>query len=344
MHYHIIKVIVIASLLLMQIGCNKPSEPKDNPPEKDTIPNYDEGCTSGIKNPSVKGKILFTSRRSGEYQQLFMMGPDGANIKQLTFGEYNNLMGRWSKDGKKIAFQSDTPKTTLGIPVYIMNSDGDNKYPLLPNYYYNQFPLVGSPEDWTSDSKAILVGTCKPCDPYPDFFSLLVSINGQIVKNLRDKINKLSVSGYPFYSPDFSKIALSSIDYIYILDSNFTNLKKIKVSAGAGGIAWSPDGCKIVFGAKAETNTWGELFVYYLDRNEKEQITYHAGNEQFRYPRWSPDSKKIIFYSQAIPSLENGFSHNTYIKIVDIGTKQITTVIDDSTAIYPDWSWSEINE
>ena len=339
MSYHIVKIIVIVSLLLMQNGCNKPSEPKDTP--ENEIPNYDEGCTSGIANPSVKGKILFTSRRTGEYQQLFMMSPDGTGIKQLTFGKYNSLMGRWSKDGKMIVFQSDTPKTTLGIPVYVMNSDGSNKHPLLPNFHFNRYPMVGTPWDWSPNNKEVSVNSCKSCDPYPIYKMYIINIDNGAYSIISDSLEVNGISNV--WSPDGSKIAFNS-DAIYIVRSDFTNLKRLKVSAGAGGIAWSPDGCKIVYGGKAETNEWGELFVYYLDRNEKEQITYHAGNEQFRYPRWSPDSKKVIFYSQAIPSLDNGFSHNTYIKIVDIETKQITTVIDDSTATYPDWSWSEINE
>ena len=341
MSYHIIKIIVIVSLLLMQNGCNKPSEPIDNPHEKDTIPNYDEGCTSGITNPSVKGKILFTSRRTGEYQQLFMMDPDGSNIKQLTFGNYSSLMGRWSKDGKMIVFQSDTPKTTLGIPVYVMNSNGGNKHPLLPNFHFNRYPMVGTAWDWSPYDKEVSVNSCKSCDPYPIYKMYIINVDNGNYSIISDslKVNGIST----VWSPDGSKIAFNSVA-IYIAKSDLSNLRKINIKAGSTGIAWSPDGCKIVYAKTTETNTYSELFIYNLEMNTCQQITTHTTSENYLEPRWSPDSKKVIFYSESIPSIENGFSRNTYIKVVDIYSKQITTVIDDSTATYPDWSWSEINE
>ena len=342
MSYHIVKIIVIVSLLLMQNGCNKPSEPIDNPPEKDTIPNYDEGCTSGVTNPSVKGKILFTSRRTGEYQQLFMMDPDGSNIEQLTFGNYSSLMGRWSKDGKMIVFQSDTPKTTLGIPVYVMNSNGSNKHPLLPNYYYNQFPLVGSPLDWLYDNKRIIVSGCKPCDPYPDYKLYIINENDNSYQTLTDLLPAKGFS--PNFSPDNSKIALNGITKIYIFDSDFSNLKKIDVDTAFTDIAWSPDGCKIVYGGITKTNRRGEIFIIRLETNSKEQITFRTDNANIFAPRWSPDSKNVVFYIETIPGVENGYKQETYVCVVNIETKQVRKIIDDPTAAYPDWSWSEINE
>ena len=42
---------------------------------------------------NTNNKILFTSSRSGK-EQLFMMNPDGSDIKQITFGEYSHNNGR----------------------------------------------------------------------------------------------------------------------------------------------------------------------------------------------------------------------------------------------------------
>ena len=56
-------------------------------------------------------KILFTSNRSGR-AQLYMINPDGTNIKQITSGQYSHSGGIWSPDAKQIVASTDENRNT----------------------------------------------------------------------------------------------------------------------------------------------------------------------------------------------------------------------------------------
>lgn len=71
---------------------------------------------------SPDGKqIAFASNESG-YSQIYLVGLDGENPRQMTF-EGNNFLPAWSPDGRRIAFTSDRSGGGDN-EIYVMNNDG----------------------------------------------------------------------------------------------------------------------------------------------------------------------------------------------------------------------------
>jgi len=334
-----------AAGVLTQFACqhNAVTPPDDNPPPPndttdviDTIPVYDEPCVPLPLDDTVQGKILFTSRREGDHAQLFVMNPDGSDIQQLTFGDYSSTSGRWSKDGTKIVFRSDSIRTTLGQGLYVMNADGSGMRGIRSPEFSTRLPLIGTQPDWAPDGERIVYLGCFNCDPFPEHHLFIVNIDGTGLQRI-DHTEEVPVGGVePSWSPDGTKIAFSGGGEIYIINANGANLRRLGLSRPTSGIAWSPDGCKISFFSSAETNRWGELFVFDLRTKTVSQITTHNTNENFLRPRWSPDGQKLVFYS----STTDG-TNRKFIYTVNLDGTGLKRILDDPTASSPDWSWSE---
>jgi Tol biopolymer transport system component len=99
-----------------------------------------------IKDPAKDGcaeispdgsDILFTSDRDG-FSQIYLMDPDGSNIKQITDGSFNNYCGTWSPDGKQIAFTSERDGNT---EIYVMNADGTEQVRITNGTANNGSPI-----------------------------------------------------------------------------------------------------------------------------------------------------------------------------------------------------------
>jgi Tol biopolymer transport system component len=68
-------------------------------------------------------KILFESKRDGDWEIFVMDSRTGENIVQLTNDEKNDKNAEWSRKGAKIAFES---KRDGNSEIYVMDADGAN--------------------------------------------------------------------------------------------------------------------------------------------------------------------------------------------------------------------------
>lgn len=89
-------------------------------------------------------QILFASNFSG-LSQLYVVGLDGENPKQITF-DGNNFLGSWSPDGRRIAFTSDRGGQGDN-EIYVMNADGSQVEQLTDNAIDDAAPA------WSPDGR-----------------------------------------------------------------------------------------------------------------------------------------------------------------------------------------------
>jgi TolB protein len=71
-------------------------------------------------------RIAFCGQNGGEFN-IFIIGPDGNNLQQLTGGSGRNESPCWSPDGRMILFQSDRQGTTT---LWVMLANGSDQRPL----------------------------------------------------------------------------------------------------------------------------------------------------------------------------------------------------------------------
>lgn len=183
--------------------------------------------TSSNFDWSPDGRWLsFTSARTGDKNQLFVINPAGGEAVQLTKSETAVGGYRWSPDGRSIAFSATdaAPKAMKDRKEYLGDYEVVRKE-------YNHSHI------WTID----LAEAMK--EPQPG--------------KQRTKGKDFTVSGFS-WSPDSSRIAFSAqinpdliqgaTSDIYVLNLAGDAMKKIVSQPGPdGGSQWSPDGKQILF-------------------------------------------------------------------------------------------------
>ena len=68
--------------------------------------------------------IAFASDRDGDWE-IFVMNPDGTEVRQLTDHDDGDYSPSWSPDGTRIAFSSNRYG---GKEIFVMNADGTDVY------------------------------------------------------------------------------------------------------------------------------------------------------------------------------------------------------------------------
>lgn len=116
--------------------------------ERQELVNTADGQILGA-DLSYDGKtILFSWRRSGsEFYQLYTIGVDGSNLKQLTAGNHYNYDASWLPDDRIVFLSTRVTQaaycffTPVGI-LFTMNADGSNQKKISANYLNDFTPAV----------------------------------------------------------------------------------------------------------------------------------------------------------------------------------------------------------
>jgi TolB protein len=282
------------------------------------------GTTDPEDNTNYSNKILFTSSRSG-IEQLYMMNPDGSDIKQITSGEYWHNSGRWSPDAKKIVCNTEEGTTTAWVQMAIMNADGSDRK--LLGY--------GSQMSWHPDGSIILFTYCPSCE-IGIFNMKLYSIdpggNERVIVSER-------FGGETAFSPEGDQVAFVSSDttsstQVIIMDYPTFNNTKLIGPKGALNPRWSPDGQKITFSMREYEDKQYDIFIMNSDGSDVQKITNNSSNNIFYlYPRWSPDGEKIIFLANTVDGTQKW-----YLYMVNNDGTDLHKIIDDDTVTSHDWS------
>jgi len=96
--------------------------------------------------------VLFRSRDPArQFLNVFTMNADGANVRQITFGDPDDQVPSWSPDGRQIAFASDRATPGQQFDVYVVRRDGSRPTRLT-------YAEGGSPA-WSPDGLKIAFGS-----------------------------------------------------------------------------------------------------------------------------------------------------------------------------------------
>jgi Tol biopolymer transport system component len=276
-----------------------------------------QSCRDNPVGPGggLGGKIVFsmttgaTPYNSGQ-THIYVINADGSGLRQLTFGPYED-MPRWSPDGSRVVFVSDSLWTSLGNPMWIMNADGSNWH-LVRYFTETQFPQPGEFPSWSPDGKKITFDWCTHCEWGVMIWDIYV------VDLTTDEISQLTngdgTTDYPVgsnsaptWSPDGNRIYFQStradsagsllIYDVYSMDSDGSGVQRITSTAnGYSGVPCvSPNGEKLAF-VRGDTSG-NELYVVGVDGSNPVALTTPPLGNTIQSPRWSADNKQIMFAS-----------------------------------------------
>jgi Tol biopolymer transport system component len=169
------------------------------------------------KGKKVEQIVFASDRSSGEGvdnptgdDEIFVMNPDGSEIKQLTFNTVTDAEPTLSPDGKKIAFasfgkQSSNPDGD--DEVYLMNAlDGSDQQNLSDNS-----GISDTTPDFSPNGKKIAFASfgAQPSNPDGDGEVYLMNADGSKQQNLTNTAIGIS-DEQPDFSPNGKKIAYRS--------------------------------------------------------------------------------------------------------------------------------------
>src|ERR1700694_5971689 len=131
-------------------------------------------------------RILFRSERSGK-SQIYVMKPDGSDVRQLTSDTSGAWSASWSPDGKRVIFVGG------GNQITIMNADGTEPH-VVSALEGDQGP------SWSPDGSKILFASGK----FPNINIYAMNSDGTGRRNISPN---LGFDYDPAFSPDGTLIA-----------------------------------------------------------------------------------------------------------------------------------------
>ncbi len=318
-------------------------------------------------------KVIFHSNRTGA-TEIFTVGDDGNNLKQLTNSPNNGFDPVYTPDGMKIVF---TSQRTGDEEIFIMDENGLNQTNLTNNSGKRDwFPVLspsgthiaywkelygGTPQLYImkidgTDKRALSPGAVWF---YPHAFSpsgallsyaqhfgalatgyqklYLVNADGT---NPRALTSDSADEASAVFSCDSSKVFFSTKRdgnwEIYSTGVDGTGLTNLTNNpAEEIGFDLSPDCSKIVFVSKRTGNE--DLFIMNTDGTGLQQLTTNPGNDWV--PFFSPDGKKIGFISR--PSSTTGKYDLWVINTDGTGLHKVSGTVSDGATCCPKYSFSK---
>ena len=260
-------------------------------------------------------KILFRSNRTGD-NEIFVMDVDGSNRVNLTNDPESDQTPRWSRDGRQILWNRSGPWR-----IFVMNADGSNKRDLGEGYRPTWSPdgrMIGFTLDlaWDNDNAFVMNadgsgrrqvtdklfptrfiswsrdGTKVAFDHRKPFGFVqnkiyIANVDGTGLFELTKDVPEVDCYGAA-WSPDGTKIAITSTGGIYVLNSDGTNPINITIhhdNRWGSSPRWSPDGSKILY----QITVWigdvhhGEIYIMNADGSSPFNLSNHPAEDYGGY-------------------------------------------------------------
>lgn len=222
--------------------------------------------------------------------RLFVVRPDGGELRQLTPRGTTIQSYAWSPDGRLIAYIDHR------LSLWLVRPDGTGRRMLLPSWMLSSLRL-----SWSPDGKDIVIVSPGPdADPAEAVCSRLalyvVAVDGS--KSALVSAPRRGIGCGIDWSPGGGEIAYGDGGEVLGVISRRGGRPRLVLTSGVGAPQWSPDATKLAAptvihlrGRRADR--YHRITVVDADGSDPHVVTDHAYTE---YPfAWSPDSKHILY-------------------------------------------------
>jgi len=225
-------------------------------------------------------RIAFISDRSG-HPEVWVMGWDGSEPKQLTKHGSIALGPAWSPDGKRLAFTS----YLRGSPALYLLTPQEGYLRLL----WDKGGVNSSP-DFSPDGQRLVFASSE--DGNVDLYT--ISVDGGEASRLT---SARAIDTQPAYAPNGRQIAFTSTrsgtPQIYLMDADGLNVRRLTFGGDFHDEpTWSHDGTRIICTTKVE----GRFQLASIDTlsGDRSVIPGPGNNES---PCLSPEGSMLVFAS-----------------------------------------------
>ncbi len=260
-----------------------------------------------IKEPvlSPDGKsILFTAEQKNlekntAFSKICILNTETGKIKAITPEDQKSTSGRWSPDGKKIAFV----KVDKGnAEIWTMDTTGKNAKKLTDTAYGASGPV------WSPNGDKILFAS----EVYADCKTMQ---DNKVRKNAKEKskVKARIIEELPYQV--FDRYREDRFSHLFIINTDGTGLKDLTpgkydcppIDLGTDcDYSFSPDGKEVCYVTNTDENlacsTNNDLFIYNLETGNRKRITESKANDSGCI--YSPDGKYIAYTAMERPGFE----------------------------------------
>lgn len=251
----------------------------------------------GLPSVSPDGKyIAFVSARSGN-QEVFVMGSDGSDQRQVTRATGRVGMPSWAPDGKRILFQAMT-RDSVTLYAILPSGDGLTR---LGSYAGHMAALA-------PDGRRVGVSTGVRMNQNYIMSDLDGAHPDTVVRGPGIVVD-------PAWSPDGKQIAYAFVDTtrsmrMWLVKSDWTGRRPVAEPTDSGAHPqwgrWSPDGKRLVvqagiYGAQGST---AHLWLIEPGTGKVTKLAPHREAYLDETPAWFPDGKRIAFQSDRTGRME----------------------------------------
>jgi len=241
---------------------------------------------AGATVPSPKIAFVRYSLGAPWDSHIFVMNPDGSDLRQLTYGGGLDTDQTWSPDGSRLVFErwvqqgTDAPSGAI----YVVRADGTGLRPLTSG------PGTQFSPAWAPEGRRIAYVTGNG-----RLFAMNADGSGkrQLTDAPPGATSACCYGSTPTWSPDGQRIAYSRRGVIYMVNADGSAKWRLTRGHSYDCAAWSPDGSRIAF--VEEPHAYNSIYVATpFHRGRERLITHHAYTEGGGFA-WSPGGQKIVY-------------------------------------------------
>ncbi|MCX6276867.1 MAG: S9 family peptidase [Bacteroidetes bacterium] len=288
------------------------------------------------KKTLVYGVTYYDVAQNKSNRELYVIGSDGQNLKQITTTKFSEYQALWSPDGKKIGFMSTESGS---MQAWEMNPDGSNRKQIT-NIENGINGFKYSPDQ----KKILYTAEVFPENPQKTLYEGLPKASGKIYNDLMYRHWDTWVQSYShIFQADLTTGMITKGTDVMLNEPYESPLSPF---GGMEQINWSPDSKAIAYtcrkkkGMEYAKSTNSDIYLYELESGKTSNISEGMMGYDVA-PVFSPNGKMIAWQSMERDGYE---SDKNRLFVYDFETKTKTDFTKNFDQNAESLAWSDNNK